>query len=161
MISFAVRTRGFTLIELLVVLAILALLASIVLPVAQVTVQRQKEQELRFSLRELRTAIDAYKRAHDAGRIERKQGASGYPPTLEVLVDGVDDIRSPQKQRIYFLRQIPKDPLSDDPDTPAAASWGKRSYASPADEPKEGDDVYDVHTRSLKTGLNGVPYRKW
>ena len=161
MISFTVRSRGFTLIELLVVLAILALLASIVLPVAQVTVQRQKEQELRFSLRELRTAIDAYKRAHDAGRIERKQGASGYPPTLEVLVDGVDDIRSPQKQRIYFLRQIPKDPLSDDPDTPAAASWGKRSYASPADEPKEGDDVYDIHTRSPKTGLNGVPYRNW
>ena len=161
MISFAVRSRGFTLIELLVVLAIVALLASIVLPVAQVTVQRQKEQELRLSLRELRTAIDAYKRAHDAGRIERKQGASGYPPTLEVLVDGVDDIRSPQKQRIYFLRQIPKDPLNDQPDSPAAATWGKRSYASPADEPKEGDDVYDIHTLSPKSGLNGLPYRKW
>jgi general secretion pathway protein G len=155
------RVRGFTLIELLVVLAITALLASMVLPVAQLTVQRQREQEYRLVLRELRMAIDAYKRAYDEGRIERKVGASGYPPSLEVLVEGITDIRSPQRNRIYFLRRIPKDPLNDDPNVSAMDSWGKRSYASPPDEPKDGDDVFDIFTLSQKVGMNGVRYRQW
>lgn len=152
---------GFTLIELLVTLAILAVLASLVVPLAQVQVQRVKEQELRLALREIRTALDAYKRAHDEGRIRRVAASSGYPPSLDVLVEGVDDQRDPNRRKLYFMRRVPRDPLADDPALTDAATWGKRSYASEADEPREGDDVYDVYSRSALVGLNGVPYRRW
>ena len=145
--------KGFTLIELLIVVAIVALLASIAAPLAELGYQRGKEQALRYALREIREAIDAYKRASDEGKIERKADASGYPPTLATLVEGVEEKTNPEKTKIYFLRRIPKDPLGSE--------WGLRSYASPADDPRDGRDVYDVYSRSEAVGLNKLPYREW
>lgn len=153
--------RGFTLIELLVTLAILALLGTLVVPVAQVTAQRRDEVELRRSLREIRAGIDAYKKASDEGRVARAAGSSGYPPRLEMLVEGVRDLRSPKQAQIYFMRRLPRDPFHPDPEATDAETWGKRSYASEPDEPKEGEDVYDVFSLSEKAGLNGIPYNKW
>ena len=153
--------RGFTLIELMVTVAIVAVLASIAFPVAELAVQRSKEQELRRSLREIRDAIDAYKQASDDGRIVKIVGTTGYPKTLDVLVDGIDDSKSPTKAKIYFMRRLPRDPFSSNPALSPAATWGKRSYASPPDSPQDGDDVYDVYSLDRGVGLNGVPYREW
>jgi general secretion pathway protein G len=152
---------GFTLIELLITLAVLALLATVVAPLAQVTYQRSKERELRLALREIRSAIDAYKLASDQGRIRKDAGASGYPRDLERLVEGEDDQSDPKKRKIFFLRRVPRDPMSDDAHQSASLTWGLRSYDSEAADPREGDDVYDVHSRSTVQGLNGVAYNQW
>jgi len=152
---------GFTLIEVLVTLAIVALLATMVTPLAELTVKRSHEQDLRRNVREIRTAIDAYKQAVDEGRITKIVGESGYPKSLEVLVEGVDDMKSPTKAKIYFLRRIPRDPFSSDVSLSASKTWGKRSYVSPPDDPKEGDDVYDVYSLHEGQGINGIPYREW
>jgi len=155
------RTRGFTLIELLVTVAIVGLLATLVLPMTELAVQRSKEQELRIALREIRTGIDAYKKAWDEGRIQKSLDDSGYPKTLDVLAEGVEDFKNPKRVKIYFLRRVPRDPLVSDTRSPAADTWGKRAYKSPPDDPQEGDDVYDVYSLSKGVGLNGVPYREW
>jgi general secretion pathway protein G len=152
---------GFTLIELVITLAIVLVLASVALPLAEVAVQRSREHDLRRALREIREAIDSYKAAVDAGRIAKTTGDSGYPQTLNILVEGTVDTKTPSQTKIYFLRRIPRDPFSRDATLPAAATWSKRSYASPPDKPQEGDDVYDVYSRSSVTGLNGIPYREW
>jgi general secretion pathway protein G len=159
--AYAHQKRGFTLIELLITLAIMGVLASIVVPVAQVEVQRTREQKLRRALHEIRHAIDAYKRADDEGHITKAVGDTGYPKNLDVLVDGVPDQRDPLHKKIYFLRRLPRDPMNPDMTVSEADSWGLRSYASEPDDLQPGKDVYDVYSTSGKTGLNGVPYRKW
>ena len=116
---------------------------------------------LRESLREIRTAIDQYRLAAEQGRIVRKIGESGYPSSLEVLVTGVTNAQDPKGGRIYFLRRLPRDPFFREAQVPAAATWGLRSYASPADAPAPGADVFDVYSRAPGVGLNGLPYREW
>jgi general secretion pathway protein G len=149
------RARGFTLIELLITVAIVAILASAARPLSELNVKRAKELELRRALREIREGLDAYRQAAEDGRIERRVGDAGFPRRLEDLVEGVDDRRAPKKQRIYFLRRIPRDPMTPE------GQWGLRSYASPPDSPAPGDDVFDVYTRSDGIGINGRPYREW
>jgi general secretion pathway protein G len=148
------KSKGFTFIELMITVAIVALLASIALPLAEVTVQRNKEKEFRHTLREIREAIDAYKRAADEGTIERPADATGYPATLAVLAEGVTDKRKTDGSKVFFLRRVPADPISGE-------DWALRSYASTATEPQPGKDVFDVYSRSQEKGLNGVPYREW
>ena len=154
-------SNGFTLIELLVVIAIVAVLATIGLPLTELTKQRAKEEDLRRSLREIRHALDAYKQLSDEGRIERIVDGSGYPPNLNVLVDGVKDARSPDGRRIFLLRSLPADPMERDVAIGPAESWSLRSYASPPEDPRPGKDVFDIHSRSQSVGLDGTPYRTW
>ena len=155
------RTRGFTLIELVVTLAIIGLLATAVMPLAQLVALREKEAELRSALRDVRAALDAYKLASDTGHIKTELGASGFPPDLKSLYQGVADAASPDNKMQYFMRRIPRDPFFPDSSAAAEDTWGLRSYASPADDPQPGDDVYDIHSLSNGKGLNGVPYREW
>jgi general secretion pathway protein G len=155
----AATPRGFTLIELVVALVLVGLLAWVSVPLYEVASVRTKEAELRAALRTLRTAIDAYKSAADAGLVPKGATDSGYPPSLDVLVAGVEGGRD--GRRHVFLRQIPRDPFAPDPDAPAAAHWATRSYGSPPDDPQPGADVFDVASRSRRTGSNGVPYAQW
>ena len=151
---------GFTLIELVVAVAIVGVLAMMAVPLLEVSAQRQKEGELRVALRQIRGAIDAYRQAVLDKKIEAAADASGYPPDLAALVDGVTDVSSPEGRKLYFLRRLPKDPFAS-PEDRAEESWGLRSYASPPDRPETGEDVFDVYSRSERVGLNGVPYREW
>lgn len=153
-------TRGFTLVELLVVMAVLGVLASIVMPLAELSVVRKKEEQLQRALWEIRDAIDTYKRAVDDGLIVSPT-LSGYPPNLAALVEGTDAVTARGTRPMYFLRRLPRDPFHPDPTTPPEASWGLRSYASPADRPRPGEDVYDVYSKSDRVGLDGRPYRDW
>lgn len=152
---------GFTLIELVVTVVIVALLATVALPMAEVSVQRSKEQDLRTALRQIRNALDAHKLAVEEGRILDANKQRGYPPTLETLVQGVTDAQDPEQGKIYFLRRLPRDPMERDARLTAAETWGLRSYDSEPDDPKEGDEVFDVFSKSDSIGLNGIPYREW
>lgn len=154
------QPRGFTLIEMVITVAIVGILASAIVPFTQLAMQRAKEQELRDGLRQIRGAIDAYKKAVDDGRVARRADETGYPRTLDSLVDGVENLKAPGKKKIYFLRRMPSDPFAE-PGQTGAETWGKRSYASPPDAPAEGDDVFDVYSRSDRVGLNGLAYREW
>jgi general secretion pathway protein G len=158
--STRLRT-GFTLIELVITVAIVALLASAAFPVSELVVQRAKETELRRSLHHIRDAIDAYKLAWDEGRVKKSIDDSGYPKSLEQLAEGVENEKSPKREKIYFLRRIPRDPFNSEAGIPAAATWGKRSYASEPDEPREGSDLFDVFSQARGKGSDGRPYRDW
>ena len=150
---------GYSLIELLAVTVVLLVLASAVMPLAKVTVQRAREAELRRSLREMRTAIDRYKDAADLQQIaatDLKTGAEGYPPTLEVLVEGVRANGDASGRKLKFLRRIPIDPMT------RSQEWGMRSYQDDADSTSwGGQNVYDVYTQSGGIALDGTKYVDW
>ena len=152
--------RGFTLIEMVVVVMVVAILASAAMPLAALQKRRSQEADLRLALRTVRGALDAYKKAWDEGHIEHHADESGYPHSLEELVNGVPDVTSAKGGRLYFLRRLPRDPFAD-ASVPAASTWGLRSYASPPDAPAPGADVFDVYSQHRGVGLDGTPYRDW
>jgi general secretion pathway protein G len=155
--------KGFTLVEMVVTLTILSILAWSALPLTKIAIQREKEVELRRSLRLIREAIDAYKKLSDEKRIEVKEDTEGYPPTLEVLVKGVEvqgldqpGSKSKGKKIVKFLRRIPTDPMT------GTTEWGLRSYQDAPDSDKWGEEnVYDVYTKSQAKALDGTLYRDW
>lgn len=158
------QSAGFTLIELVVTVTIVAILGSAIYPMMQLNIKRAKESELRADLRQMRDAIDAYKKAVDDGKIKKSIEQSGYPPNLEVLVDGTPDEKDINKKKIKFLRRIPVDPMRNSATTnrlDVAEGWGLRSYQSDANSPAAGDDVYDIYSLSNDVGMNGVPYAQW
>jgi general secretion pathway protein G len=151
---------GFTFVELLVVTALVAILATAVMPLAKVTMQRQREIELRRALREIRTAIDQYKDAADQGQIPPtsvRVGSDGYPPDLQTLVVGVRAAgEGGSDRKLKFLRRIPIDPLM------RSAEWGLRAYEDKPDSKSwGGQDVYDVFSKSEGTALDGTKYADW
>jgi general secretion pathway protein G len=154
-------SQGFTLIELAITVAIVGILAAAAYPLAELSVQRQKENELRAALRDIRNAIDAYHAAALAGNIARSIDETGYPKRLDDLTQGIDNLKDPKHAKVYFLRRLPHDPFADDQSAPAAETWGKRSYTSPPDQPLEGEDVFDVYSQSERIGMNGTAYRDW
>jgi general secretion pathway protein G len=164
-----VVARGFTLIELVITVALVGVVALVSLPLYQVVATRMKESELRSALRTIRTALDAYKGAVDTGQIPRQAGESGYPPNLEVLVQGVETGVSnavtmsgeAAPKRLVFLRRVPRDPFYPDPAVPAEQTWDTRAYGSPPDAPEAGADVFDVSSKSTRSAINGTPYRSW
>lgn len=158
---------GFTFIELVITLALVGLLSMLAIPLYEVTATRMKESELRQALRIIRSGIDAYKAATDAGSLGREAGDSGYPPSLERLTEplelvGKRDLSgSIASRRMAILRQLPRDPFNTDPDIAAPLTWNTRAYASRPDDPQPGDDVFDVSSKSSRIGLDGTPYSSW
>jgi general secretion pathway protein G len=143
---------GLTLVELIITVAILAILASAALPIARFQVKRQKERELRRNLWEMRDAIDHYKDAADKGAFQVKMDSLGYPPDLQTLVDGVDI----QDKKVKFLRRIPIDPMTGN------ADWALRSNQDDPDSDSfGGQNVFDVHSKSDGTALDGTKYSTW
>src|SRR5215471_38074 len=150
---------GFTFVELLVVCAILLILTSAILPLARVSIQRQREEDLRLALREMRTAIDKYKDAADVGAIapfDLKAGTENYPPDLQTLVNGVTKNNDATGVKLKFLRRIPMDPITRSTD------WGLRAYGDRPDSTAwGGGSVYDVYTKAEGKGLDGTKYKDW
>ncbi len=153
------KARGYTFIEIVIVASMIMVLAAAIMPLTKVTMQRAREAELRRALREMRTAIDKFKDAADTGQIgtlDLKAGAENYPPDLQTLVDGVAAANDATGRKLKFLRRVPIDPMT------RGAEWGLRSYQ---DDPKStrwgGQDVFDVHTTSEGTGLDGTKYKDW
>jgi general secretion pathway protein G len=150
---------GFTFVELLVVTTILIILASAIMPLTRVTIQREREADLRRSLRELRTAIDRYKDAVDTGQIgstDIRAGSEGYPPDLDTLVEGVAKANDASGVKLKFLRRVPIDPITH------SAEWGMRSYQDKPDASSwGGQNVYDVYSKAEGTSLDGTKYRDW
>jgi general secretion pathway protein G len=157
--AFRVNRDGYTFVELLIVVTVLMVLASAVLPLAQVTSQRQREAELRRNLREVRTAIDKFKDAVDTGLIpttELRPDNEGYPPDLDKLVEGVAVANDATGRKLKFLRRIPIDPMTND------TEWGLRSYQDKPDSTSwGGQNVFDVYSKNGGTGLDGTKYRDW
>jgi general secretion pathway protein G len=151
--------RGFTFVELLVVCTILLILASAIMPLAKVSIQRQREAELHRALREMRTAIDQYKDMADVGGIapfDIKAGTENYPPDLETLVNGVTKANDATGVKLKFLRRIPIDPMTH------SAEWGLRSYADRPDSTSwGGNSVFDVYSKSEGKALDGTKYKDW
>ena len=151
-------TRGVTYLELVAVATILMILASAILPLGKVTVQRQRELELRRALRELRRGIDSYKAAVEAGQIggtEVKLGSEGYPPDLDTLVKGVQRVGAVDR-KLKFMRHIPLDPMT------SGSEWGLRCYQDDPDSTSWcGENVYDVYTKSQAKALDGTIYNSW
>lgn len=150
------RQKGLTLVELIVAFTIMAMLTAMAVPLARYKVRRDKERELRWALREIRTAIDRYKDEADKGTLGPiKLGTEGYPESLEILVEGVK-LPTADDKKIRFLRRIPKDPFTNSTD------WGKRSMK---DDPKSmtfsGDHVFDVYTKTTERAADGTPYSEW
>jgi general secretion pathway protein G len=144
--------KGFTLIELIVATAILALLTTMALPLARLTIKREKEKELRFDLWQMRDAIDRYKDVADRGAIQIKLGSQGYPPDLDTLMNGIDI----GGKKVRFLRRIPVDPMT------GKAEWGLRAVQDDPDSDSwSGDDVFDVYSKSGGTALDGTKYKEW
>lgn len=146
------KSRGFTLIELIVATAILTILTGLAIPLVRVTIKRQREHDLRADLWEMRDAIDRYKDAADRNAFQIKVGSEGYPPDLDTLVKGVDV----QGKKLKFLRRIPIDPMTGKPE------WGMRSMQDdPTSDSWDGDNVFDVYTKSQDTALDGTKYKDW
>ena len=150
------KDRGMTLVELIVAFTILALLSTLTVPLARYKVKRDKERDLRYALREVRTAIDRYKDASDQGKIQVKVGTDGYPEDLNVLVEGVTLVGNVTGAKIKFLRRIPIDPMT------GRTEWGKRSSQ---DDPKSnswgGQNVFDIYSTSMERARDGTPYSEW
>jgi general secretion pathway protein G len=146
------RQQGLTLIELIVAITILLILTGMAIPIARVRIKREKERELRYDLWQMRDAIDRYKDAADRNAFQVKIGTEGYPPDLDTLVNGVDV----GGKKVRFLRSIPVDPMTGQPD------WATRSMQDdPKSESGGGQNVFDVHSRSQGTGLDGTKYSDW
>ena len=146
------KARGFTLVEMIAAITILMILTGMAVPLARVTIKRERERELRHALWEMRDAIDRYKDAADRGAFQIKVESYGYPPDLQTLVDGVDV----NGKKLRFLRHIPIDPMTGD------TEWGMRSMQDdPTSDSWDGNNVFDVYTKSNGTGLDGTKYKDW
>jgi general secretion pathway protein G len=173
-VSRSRAARGFTLIELLVTVTLVSILAMGAMPLAEVISVKLKESELKLSLRTIRAGLDAYKAASDSGQIPKATGESGYPPNLQMLITPIETVSAGTQvlkklgqaedappPRIQILRSLPRDPFATDPDVPAADTWATRSYASRADDPQPGPDVFDIASKSARVALGGTAYNTW